>query len=390
MPDDQAMTDQWIIRVNGREFGPADLATLREWQAEGRVLPANDARRTDVDVWSTAAEIPGLFATAPLPVQFEASLPEPVPGGLPATRRNLGQIFVEMFRIYRKGILPFLFFAFLIAVPGFFLQFSLPTFALRSDGTPAWNATRPDLLPISLFFLFVLVWPIFLAGIQFTAAAVAEGHNARLRDLFAQSIRIWPRMAWLSLLVYGSYFIFSGLPLAVIFTLIAGQVSILSILLALAILVFQVYMTARLWVNFLFWQQSAALNGLSGLAALRESKRLARSRRGEHWFERPLYRGAIIVSIWIVVVIVVDSIVPVPFLMFHLRGVTSIEQAQTILQNLSTAHHPDPMMWAAYAATGFANAVLRPLLGIAFVVLYFDAKTDDTADDQTEQLITDQ
>jgi hypothetical protein len=30
------MADEWIIRVAGKEYGPADLATLHEWKAEGR------------------------------------------------------------------------------------------------------------------------------------------------------------------------------------------------------------------------------------------------------------------------------------------------------------------------------------------------------------------
>ena len=53
------MAEQWIIRVEGKEYGPADLATLHEWKADGRVLPANPARREDVDLWETAGEIPG-------------------------------------------------------------------------------------------------------------------------------------------------------------------------------------------------------------------------------------------------------------------------------------------------------------------------------------------
>jgi GYF domain 2 len=397
MLDDQAMADQWFIRVDDREFGPADLPTLREWKAEGRVLPTNAARRTDLETWSTAAEIPGLFAATTPPVPVEPSQPGPLsPAGLPIGRRNLGQIFTEAFRTYRKGALLFVFFALLVAVPGFFLQFSLPSFGLRDDGTPVWNVHQLDIVPISLLVLFALLWPIFLAGIQLTAAALAEGRDARLADLVKHSIRLWPRMAWLSLLVYGSYFIFSGLPLALILALIGGQVSAFSILLALMILAFQVYMTARLWVNFMFWQQSAALNGLPGVTALRESKRLARSRGDEHWLKRPLYRGALIVSIWIAVVIVIDSIVPVPFLMFHLRGITSIEQARTIVQNLTSAHHLEPIMWAAYATTAFVNALIRPLLGIAFVILYFDAKADDAIADrmddrpETREMITDQ
>jgi len=74
------MAEQWIIRVGGKEYGPADLATLREWKTDGRVLPTNPARRVDVDSaavavsakeapWKTAGDIPGLFQVEPPPVQ---------------------------------------------------------------------------------------------------------------------------------------------------------------------------------------------------------------------------------------------------------------------------------------------------------------------------------
>ncbi len=61
MPDDQAMSEEWIVRVQGREYGPAALDTLQEWKSEGRLLPGNEVRRTDADTWMRAQEIPGLF-----------------------------------------------------------------------------------------------------------------------------------------------------------------------------------------------------------------------------------------------------------------------------------------------------------------------------------------
>ncbi|PYL55110.1 MAG: hypothetical protein DMF29_04160, partial [Verrucomicrobia bacterium] len=81
---DQAMPEQWIIRVEEKEYGPADLATLHEWKADGRVLPTNPARMVDVDsagvagsakeaLWKTAGDIPGLFRAEAPPVQVEAS-----------------------------------------------------------------------------------------------------------------------------------------------------------------------------------------------------------------------------------------------------------------------------------------------------------------------------
>ncbi|HET6888432.1 MAG TPA: GYF domain-containing protein, partial [Candidatus Udaeobacter sp.] len=59
--DDQDVTDEWIVRVDGREYGPANIDTLREWKAEGRVLPVNEARPAGAELWTLAAEIPGLF-----------------------------------------------------------------------------------------------------------------------------------------------------------------------------------------------------------------------------------------------------------------------------------------------------------------------------------------
>jgi hypothetical protein len=360
------MADQWIIRVHGKEFGPVGVETLHEWKREGRLLAQNPARRVDVDLWTTAGKIPGLFESPPTPENGVL---------LPLHRRSFAQIFTESFQIYRKGFFPFFCFSLLTAVPAFFLQLNLPAFEISNQASPNWSTIRPSFFSVSMLVLFALVWPIFLSGIQLTTAGVVQSREIRLANLFRRSISLWPRMAGLSLRVYGSYFIWSALPLGVAFTLMIGEVSVLSILLALSILVFQVFMTTRLWINFMFWQQSATLGELSGLAALRESKELGRSRRGEVWLERPLYRGAIIVSIWIVVAMVVSFAVQLPFVFVRLQGATNFEQVQTILQSLASAQPPEPLMLAAYATSALVHAAIRPLLGISFVVLYLDAKS---------------
>ena len=70
-------TPQWTIRVEGKEYGPADLATLREWKEDGRVLSTNEARRSEEETWMRAGEIPGLFAaTPPQPPPVQIILPE--------------------------------------------------------------------------------------------------------------------------------------------------------------------------------------------------------------------------------------------------------------------------------------------------------------------------
>src|SRR5437879_10946800 len=38
------MTDEWIVRVQGKEYGPVDIDTMRPWKMEGR-LRTTDAGR---------------------------------------------------------------------------------------------------------------------------------------------------------------------------------------------------------------------------------------------------------------------------------------------------------------------------------------------------------
>src|SRR5438045_8962295 len=44
IPDDQGLTEEWILRVDARDYGPAQIETLREGKAESRVLLATEAR----------------------------------------------------------------------------------------------------------------------------------------------------------------------------------------------------------------------------------------------------------------------------------------------------------------------------------------------------------
>src|ERR1700758_2405463 len=99
MLDDQGVTDEWIVRVQGREYGPANIETLREWKAEGRLLPVNEARRADVDLWTTAAEIPGLFNVQQA-VPFAGAVTQPP---VQLSRRSFAEILTETLQIYRKG-----------------------------------------------------------------------------------------------------------------------------------------------------------------------------------------------------------------------------------------------------------------------------------------------
>src|SRR2546428_15450 len=120
------MPEQWIIRVEGKEYGPADLATLREWKSDGRVLQANPAREVDANAWRTAAEIPGLFPVESPPVQTggETRVSRTAVSGIAAdtaaptiSKRPSRNILVETFRIYFRGFFQFFCLSLLSIVP---------------------------------------------------------------------------------------------------------------------------------------------------------------------------------------------------------------------------------------------------------------------------------
>src|SRR5690348_16217120 len=104
------MADQWIILVEGKEYGPVDLTTLQEWKTEGRVLPGNAARRADVDLWKTAADIPGLFQIEQPPIQTWVTAPRSSGIGQESAIKNhkvvtptTRKILTETIQIYFRG-----------------------------------------------------------------------------------------------------------------------------------------------------------------------------------------------------------------------------------------------------------------------------------------------
>src|SRR5262249_22401843 len=188
------MTEQWIIRVQGKEYGPADLATLQEWKSEGRVLATNPARRVDADSWRTASEIPGLFRREAPPVQTEVRRERSEVNRPPSSTsshryRELSEIsnlqvevkppgrniLVETFRIYFRGFFQFLALSFLTALPslcGKFIGFMIET---RADMNPELRTTVSDAFTICMFVLTLVLWPIYVAAIQILTAELTAG-----------------------------------------------------------------------------------------------------------------------------------------------------------------------------------------------------------------------
>src|SRR6266446_10511655 len=177
------MAEEWIVRVQGKEYGPVDVETLREWRDEGRVLTSNQARHADADLWITAAEIPGLFGPAPV-----ASCPAEIP----LRRRNFAQILAEALRIYRKGFFQFLYLTLLVALPSLCAQLSGSALGASPNISLVLRTLIAAVFTFGMLLLSLAAWPVFIAGIQILTAELAASRRARIFGRFQQALIFWP------------------------------------------------------------------------------------------------------------------------------------------------------------------------------------------------------
>jgi hypothetical protein len=372
----KAMAEQWIVRVEGKDYGPVALTTLREWRDEGRVLPANEARLADTQSWITAIDIPGLFE-APAIDHQPVDAPPSAPSGFI-------QICLETVRIYAKGWFQFFGLTLLVVIPSICAQLT----GMFLDESPTVDINLRSVLTGGFAFCMLLLglaaWPIYVAGIQILTAELAVGRRLGFFAVLTHAIRLWPRVAVCSILVYGAFFFWTALPLAVILMIALGGPSIMSFFLVLAVACVQVWIVGRLFVNFLFWQQCAVLDGLEVGATFRESKRLARSGRDLSWFKRPLWRGVFISSLWVAFALALAFPVAWPAMREYFHIVTTTQDPQALVQALSSAPKAHGFNGVNFGLS-LLQAILRPLLGIAFVLLYFDARSGVDQGDGAER-----
>jgi hypothetical protein len=365
------MGEEWIVRVEGKEYGPVDIDDLREWKREGRLIPANELRRVGDERWISAGELPEIFGEA----EPTAATPPPPPRDF-AKARTWREIFAETFRIYRRGFAGFMFFGLLTSVPLFVLQWTLPKIPLPDLASGSYAIPTQELPPISvvMFVVLLLAWPVSAAGCLFVADDILRGRSRPLGVQFTAALHCWVRVFTAALLVYGSYIFWFFVPLTALIAFLNAGNLLLASFLVLLIGGFMVYMNARLFINFLFWQQTVLLGTQPPLAALRESKEIARSVRHGPKLDRPLYRGAIVASVWLLLLLVLTFGVQLPFMLVRFMGIENPEQAMALMQELSKSQTPDALMIASDITTAVMNLLLRPLLAAAFVILYYDAK----------------
>ena len=376
------MADQWIIRVEGKEYGPADLETLREWKADGRVLVTNPARRTDLQYWHTAGDISGLFGVEPPPVQravgaavsaADVRNSDAADTTAPTTshppRRNL---LTETFGIYFRGFFQFLGLSLLSILPVVCAELT----SRFIDTAPGVNVDLRTMVAgsfgLCMIVLRLVLLPIYVAGIQILSAELATGQRIGFFSVLNGAVKYWPRVAGLALFVF-VIFLFIILLGLVLLLAAATAHTVFSAVIVLGLLALQVWLFTRFFINVLFWQQFVVLENLNAADALRQSRNLARTGHDLPFYQRPLWRGALVVSIWTAFVLAITITPQWHMLRDYFLQVMQNQDPQALYEKMTAAMQTHAVDYQALGLN-VLQRVLQPLLGIAFVVLYLDSK----------------
>jgi hypothetical protein len=376
------MAEHWIIRVEGKDYGPADLETLYDWKADGRVLAANPARRTDLDDWQTAGEIPGLFGIEPPPVQVRSQRSEirgqksdvggqRSDGGETTLDPPSRNALTETFRIYFRGFFQFLGLSLLLIVPIVCAQLTKRFI----DAAPVNTDVRTlaaGAFGSCMTVVWLVLWPVYIAGIQILTTELATRQRIGFFSVLNGAVKYWPRVAGLGIFVFAIYFLLTLFGL-VLLGLAAIANTVLFAVIVLGLLALQVWLFVRFFIRVLFWQQFAVLENRNATDALRESRLLARSGHNLAWYQRPLWRGALIFSLWLAFVLVITIAPEWQVIRDFSPEILQTKDPQALYAKMTAAMQPHALQALAFTVVG---GILRPLLGIAFVVLYLDARGD--------------
>jgi GYF domain 2 len=377
------MAEEWFIRVHGKDYGPADFETLQEWKADGRVIPANPARRADVDLWSTAAEIPGLFGREQPPVQSEPAQEWSTVTDQKTQRAPRRNLLTDTFRIYFRGFFQFLGLALLGIVPVVCAEFTSRFIDTAPEVNVDLRTLVAGLFTMSMFGLRLVLIPVYIAGIQILTAELATGGRIGFFSALNGAVKFWPRVAGVCIFVYVIFVLIIAFGLLVLSMTLAASLSgsLVWIMVALGLSALQIWCFCRFFVFTLFWQQFAVLENLPAFESLQQSGTLAHSGRDLPWYQRPLWRGSMVVSVWIVFIAGVGLIAVWPRLVAewplvqdYWNQLVQSQDPQAVLQKINASLQSSHGFDSRALILNIAERIFQPLLGIAFVLLYLDSK----------------
>ena len=171
---------QWYYVQEGRQAGPVDDATFRQWVAEHRIGPEQLIWCEGMAQWQPAGTVPGLFSPTPPPIDYDpekalAEIPTDGTGG----RTGVGGILGQGWRSMVQNIPLLLGAAILLTLIG-----SVPNI-LQFTARP--SPGEPEAV---LFNLFLIVWTIFVTmpltlGVTAFSLRVVCRRPANIGDVFS-------------------------------------------------------------------------------------------------------------------------------------------------------------------------------------------------------------
>ena len=206
-------------------------------------------------------------------------------------------------------------------------------------------------------------------------AELATGNRISFLSVLNGAVKYWPRVAALSIYVFVIFFLLTMLGFALLL-MAASANTVLSAVIVLGLLALQVWLFTRFFINVLFWQQFTVLENAGAIDALRESRKLARSGSDLPWYQRPVWRGAFIFSVWSVFFLIITVVPQWSMLRDYLLEVTRTQDPQALVEKMTAAMQTQGVDYYALALN-ILQRIVQPLLGIAFVLLYLDSKQED-------------
>jgi len=89
-------TNYTIIGQDGEKYGPIDLATLKQWIAEGRLSSATQVMRSDSSTWLPASQFPELGLGVP---PLSGAAPTPLPQAGPRALSMEDSVMISRIRV---------------------------------------------------------------------------------------------------------------------------------------------------------------------------------------------------------------------------------------------------------------------------------------------------
>ena len=186
-----------------------------------------------------------------------------------------------------------------------------------------------------------IAWPIYVAGLQILTSEAAQGRSIALQELVPGALKYWSRVALLCAAGLRRFFLLLVLAFAILVMVAAGPPNLLVILVALALLIFQMWMFGRGFSSMSSsGNRPAVLEDAGVVDSLRRSKEMAQSRRDRPWWRRPLWRGVIISSLWCFLATALSIGPEWSALTAYYHTLTTTQDAQAIVQAMSAAAKP--------------------------------------------------